>query len=389
MTDAVSDIISLIGVPGRFIDAILACLDRNLSTVEIWGNGGAEAADKGGGISVFGVGTTRKVLGATVRLIGDPVAAAAGLAGTDVVEVTGVARVLLTWASAFCELVAGDCSFAGLWLAAVISNFPGGCRLVEATGVATGADVSSLVSNADTFVAFFWGLVSWLEAFFLGAFPLTDSFTGVSGVGFFSSAFGCCFFWTGVTSAALGVDTPTVGVFTVLALPVTLVGVSGATLTWVVITGGASAGCFVFLFLAGVTGTTGTAGVIVDEVVLDIDREPGRDFDSSTIARGIAVAEKPGGIVGVARRGCVKKWLLIGVLGILRIGSSSGSASLTRASTLNEACSSALKVASSVHSCQLNDFYTLVGTMIVLFSRQQLQLQRSPDGFQQRVASRV
>jgi len=35
VTDAVSDIISLIGVPGRFIDAILACLDRNLSTVEI------------------------------------------------------------------------------------------------------------------------------------------------------------------------------------------------------------------------------------------------------------------------------------------------------------------------------------------------------------------
>jgi hypothetical protein len=164
----------------------------------------------------------------------------------------------------------------------------------------------------------------------------------------------------GVTSTALGVGTPTVGVFTVLALPVTLVGVSGVALTWVIIAGGASTGCFVFLLLAGVTGTTGTAGVIVDEVVLDMGRELGRDLDSSTIARGIAVAEKPGGIVGVARRDCVKKWLLIGVLGMLRAGSSSGSVSLTRASTLNEACSSALKVASSVHSCQLNRFYTLI-----------------------------
>jgi len=142
----------------------------------------------------LGVGTTRKVLGATVRLIGDPVAAAAGLAGTDVVEVTGVARVLLTWASAFCELVAEDSSFAGLWLAAVMSNFPGGCRLVEATGVATGAGVGSLLSTADIFAVFFWVLVSWVEAFFLGALPLTESFTGVSRIGLFSSAFGCCFF---------------------------------------------------------------------------------------------------------------------------------------------------------------------------------------------------
>jgi hypothetical protein len=35
VTDAVSENISLIGVPGRFTDAILACLDLSLSTVEI------------------------------------------------------------------------------------------------------------------------------------------------------------------------------------------------------------------------------------------------------------------------------------------------------------------------------------------------------------------
>jgi hypothetical protein len=38
---------------------------------------------------------TRKVLGATERLIGEPVAAAAGLAGTDGVAVVDMARVFL------------------------------------------------------------------------------------------------------------------------------------------------------------------------------------------------------------------------------------------------------------------------------------------------------
>lgn len=35
VTEAVSEIISLIGVPGKFTDAMLACLDLSLSTVEI------------------------------------------------------------------------------------------------------------------------------------------------------------------------------------------------------------------------------------------------------------------------------------------------------------------------------------------------------------------
>jgi hypothetical protein len=53
---------------------------------------------------------TRKVLGATDRLIGDPVAAAAGLAGTDGVEAMGMARAPFPCVSAFCELPTGDCS---------------------------------------------------------------------------------------------------------------------------------------------------------------------------------------------------------------------------------------------------------------------------------------
>jgi hypothetical protein len=103
--------------------------------------------------------------------------------------------------------------------------------------------------------------------------------------------------------------------------------------------------------VTGTGGKTGTAGVMVDDVVRDMGLELGRDFDSSAIARGMAGAEKPGGIVGVARPGCVKNWPLIGVLGTLRVGCNSCSLSLTRASTLKDACSSALNVVSSVCTC--------------------------------------
>lgn len=95
----------------------------------------------------------------------------------------------------------------------------------------------------------------------------------------------------------------------------------------------------------GVTGTTGTAGVMVDEVVRDIGRDAGRTRDSSMTAFGIAGAVKPGGMLGVERRGYSRKWLLIGVMGMPRIGSLS--LSLTRASTLRDACSSALSGTSS------------------------------------------
>lgn len=73
---------------------MLACLDLSLSTLGTWGSDGAEAVEAGGGeVSVFGVGTTRRVLGATDRLIGDPVAAVvAGLGGTDVVTGVGCGR---------------------------------------------------------------------------------------------------------------------------------------------------------------------------------------------------------------------------------------------------------------------------------------------------------
>jgi hypothetical protein len=69
--------------------------------------------------------------------------------------------------------------------------------------------------------------------------------------------------------------------------------------------------------LTGVTGTTGTAGTIVEEAVLDIGREagrePGRDAVLSARALGTAGAVKPGGIEGVDRRGCSKNWPPSGV----------------------------------------------------------------------------
>jgi hypothetical protein len=100
----------------------------------------------------------------------------------------------------------------------------------------------------------------------------------------------------------------------------------------------------------GVTGRTGTAGVIVEETVRDIGREVGRDRDSSTVVLETAGAVKPGGTVGVARRGCSKNLPLNGVLGVFRIGSLS--LSLTSASTLIDACSSTLKDVSSVSARQ-------------------------------------
>jgi hypothetical protein len=149
------------------------------------------------------------------------------------------------------------------------------------------------------------------------------------------------------------------GTTTADSLVVVLEGVVGGSLATVEATGTAVgvAGTTVSLFClplvtllgvaltSGVTGTTGTAGAMVEDVVRDIGRDPGRDRDSSSTALGMAGAVKPGGIVGVDRRGCSKKWPLSGVLGMGRIGSLS--LSLTSASTLIDACSSALSGASS------------------------------------------
>jgi len=141
---------------------------------------------------------------------------------------------------------------------------------------------------------------------------LVAAFEGVEGEGLAAAVAG---------GAAVGVAGTTTSLF---CLPLVLPGVA---------------------LTSGVAGTTGTAGVMFEDVVRDIGRDPGRERDSSRTALGMAGAVKPGGIVGVDRRGCSKKWPLSGVLRIGRIGSLS--LSLTSASTLIDACSSALKGASS------------------------------------------
>ena len=74
---------------------MLACLERNLSTVGIYRGAGVETIGKIGVDSVLGVGMTRRVLGPVDRLIGDPVDVAAGLGGTELFEVRVAARILL------------------------------------------------------------------------------------------------------------------------------------------------------------------------------------------------------------------------------------------------------------------------------------------------------
>lgn len=161
--------------------------------------------------------------------------------------------------------------------------------------------------------------------------------------------------------ASLGVGSLGVCGTTTASLVVVLEGVVGAGegLETVVAVGAAagvagpvvSAFCLPLVFLlgvelgSGVAGTTGTAGMMVEDVVRDIGRDPARERDSSRTALGIAGTVKPGGIVGVDRRGCSKNWPLSGVLGAGRVGSLS--LSLTSASTLIDACSSTLKDPSS------------------------------------------
>lgn len=361
VTDAVSNVVSLNGVPGGFTDAILACLDLSLSSVDTGGADCAGVEAREGGTSVLGVGTTRKVLGAVVRFIGDPVlavTAVAGLAGTDVAEAPGV-RLLFTWPSLCCEIGAGDCSTAGGWVAALISSFPGGCRFVD-TGVEGAADVFPLGSPLTSLLVFLFGLVS---AFFLLPLVLVNSFVTVSAPGCFPSSFRGCFFCTDWTFLVCSAGCTAVGVLITADGPGVRIGVPGGALAATAAIG-VSTGCFDFLVVAGVvgrigvTGMTGTTGVMFDEVVRDIGREPGRDCESSFNARGMAGTVKPGGIVGVDRRGCERKWPLSGVAGILRAASSSGSVSFTKASTLKDACWSALKVVSSTR-CQLDCIFML------------------------------
>jgi hypothetical protein len=162
------------------------------------------------------------------------------------------------------------------WVAAVISSFPGGCRFVVGAGVAgvvgvkAGPGVTSLDSTLSSLGVFFCGVVSVADVFFLLPLVLTGSLLATSGMDFFSSSFSCCLFCTEVT-----------GVFATLVLLGVFVGVSGCGFAAAVAAGVSSTDCLSFLALEGVdarigvTGITGTTGVMVDDAVRDIGRETG------------------------------------------------------------------------------------------------------------------
>jgi len=86
-TEAMSDIRSLAGVPGRLIDVMLGCLDGILAATAAGKGGGTlEDEDTGGGVSALGVANTRMVLGCVGRFKGEPVEVAAGVPGLEVVD---------------------------------------------------------------------------------------------------------------------------------------------------------------------------------------------------------------------------------------------------------------------------------------------------------------
>lgn len=347
VTEALSEYKSLFGVPGRFTEAMLACLDLSFSIADMWGTEGAEGVARGGGTSDLGVGMTRRVLGAVARFIGDPEVAVAGLEGTDVGAVS--VRIFFAWISTL--LGNGDCDKSGAVIAAVMSSLPGCCRFVGA-GVETGLEVTSLTVSLTFPVLFVCGLASAVTLFFL-VVGLTFWVSCNNPSGRFFLSCGCFGVDGSVTASLLFLAAPVV-VCSLAAVDVVavFVGVTGEGLAGVLDAVVTLVDCLSDFLCdgvagrIGVTGTTGTAGMMVDEVVRDIGRDSARDADLSLTARGTAGTVNPGGMTGVALRGGSGTRPLIGLLAIT--GMESGSLSFTSASTLSDACSSALNGTSSV-----------------------------------------
>jgi hypothetical protein len=220
--------------------------------------------------------------------------------------------------SIFREIEVGAVSFSSTFVVGGMSSLPGCCRLL---GVPADTDtfVFSLLDSFCNASSVVFADFSTLSAFLFPALGFAVAFTGVSGMAFFS--FGSDFF-VAVSTVFANVSLAACG-FVLAALLGDFVGVAGTVLVPVgaVMSVGTTtfAGCLFFLVFVGVstltgvtgtTGTTGTAGMMVDEVVRDIGRElgrePGRELASSAIALGMAGAVKPGGMVGVERRGCSK-----------------------------------------------------------------------------------
>jgi hypothetical protein len=117
-----------------------------------------------------------------------------------------------------------------------------------------------------------------------------------------------------------------------------------------------SSAFFSFCFLAltgvttrlGVTGTTGTAGFTFDDAFRDIDGGgcSANDLGIAGILgmAGTAGSEKPGGMIGVALRGCSKVCVITGA-------TPGRGKSMSSTKALIDASSSGLKrVSSSIHN---------------------------------------
>ena len=221
-----------------------------------------------------------------------------------------------------------------LLVVVVASSFSVGCRLVVEDGV-TGRSDACLTSS---FLGVGSAILLFLRPVVL-ALGVTGATTSGAGFGFFSSDFSL----GGSTATSLDflIASPSVFGFWMVAFVADSPLVSGGAI--VVLSSGGfvdsrlSLFCLLsFVFVGetarlGVMGTTGTTGVMVDDAARDIVRDSGRDRVSSPTALGMAGTVNPGGMDGVARRGCSKSW----VSDEPRTGSQSSS--LTSASTLNSA----------------------------------------------------
>lgn len=187
------------------------------------------------------------------------------------------------------------------------SIFPSGCRLEVEDGVIErpGAFLTSSFLGVDSATLLFRRLV-------VLALGVTGAI--ISEAVFFSSAFG----FGGSTATSLGFLTASLGAFgfCAAALATNLLGVSGGGIAALLASGFVASTSSLFCLLVfvfsgetvrlGVMGTTGTIGVMVEDAARDIGRDPGRERVSSKAALGMAGTVKPGGIDGVARRGCSK-----------------------------------------------------------------------------------
>lgn len=301
---------SLNGVPGWLMDATLGCLERMLTTLGgIAAVGGTDAALRAGGVSALGVLVMRMICG-PVRFSGDPVVGVEGrdadIADIDVVRgfFAAASAMVETGLSAPMGSFFGICRGPGCWRLPLDIN---GFASPGVAGVALKGDGGTLTAAAtlDAKLSTFAGddrkgLSSFGFTSELVSFTLPFAFSPIFGVS--SLGEGSGFALVGVATVDCtfpGIDLVMVGVW------------EASVLTSAVLLRSDS---FVF-FLAGVPeredekGRSGTAGVIGFGVAACGVGMPGggRIEALDGVPALLTGAERPGGTVGVERRGWSNK----------------------------------------------------------------------------------